>query len=73
MKDVLKTNNVVLLSYAQSLLTDAGIESIVFDGHASVMDGSMGILPRRLMVADEDAGAAERLLRDGLSAAPPEL
>jgi hypothetical protein len=73
MKDVLKTNNVVLLSYAQSLLTDAGIESIVFDGHASVMDGSMGILPRRLMVADEDAGAAERLLRDGLNAAPPEL
>jgi hypothetical protein len=72
MKDVLKTNNVVLLSYAQSLLTDARIESVVFDSHASVMDGSMGILPRRLMVADDDVAQAERVLREGLKAAPPQ-
>ena len=70
MKDVLKTNNPVLLSYAQSLLTDAGIRSVVFDSHASVMDGSLGILPRRLMVADDDVRRAEALLRDGLNAKP---
>ncbi len=73
MKDVLKTNNQVLLSFAQSLLTDAGIESFIFDSHASIMDGSLGILPRRLMVADEDKERAASILREGLAAAPPEL
>jgi hypothetical protein len=61
----------VLLSYAQSLLNDAKIEAIVFDDNASVMDGSLGMLPRRLMVADEDFGLAQRILRDGLAAMPP--
>jgi hypothetical protein len=72
MKVVLKTNDVVLLSFAQSLLKDAQIEALVFDGNASVMDGSLGILPRRLMVDDEDFSQAQRILRDGLSAPAPE-
>ena len=72
MKVVLKTNDPVLLNYAQSLLNSAGIESIVFDTHASIMDGSLGILPRRLMVADEDFAPAERLIRDGVKALPSE-
>ena len=59
MRDVLKTNDAVLLNFAQALLADAGIEAIVFDGHMSVMDGSLGILPRRLMVADDDFSSAE--------------
>ena len=72
MRDVLKTNNAVLLNFAQVLLAAAGIEAIVFDGHMSVMDGSLGILPRRLMVADDDFSQAERVLKDGLSDdAPP--
>ena len=66
MRAVVKTNDAVLLSFAQAVLRDAGITSIVFDGHASVMDGSLGILPRRLMVADEDFTEAERLLRESL-------
>jgi hypothetical protein len=73
MRPVLKTNDPVLLSFARSLLSDADIESVVFDENASVMDGSLGILPRRLMVADEDGAQAERVLREGLSAAPPEM
>ena len=72
MRDVLKTNNAVLLNFAQVLLADAGIEAVVFDGHVSVMDGSLGILPRRLMVDDEDFNQAQRILRDGLSAPAPE-
>ncbi len=72
MKAVLKTNNPVLLNYAQSLLRDAGIASVTFDENASVMDGSLGILPRRLMVSDEDFYRANALLRDGLTAMPPE-
>jgi hypothetical protein len=66
MRDVLKTNNAVLLNFAQVLLADAGIEAVIFDGHVSVMDGSLGILPRRLMVADDDFSRAERLIKEGL-------
>ena len=72
MKLVLRTNDPVLLDFAQSLLRCAGIESVVLDMHASIMDGSLGILPRRLMVADEDFAPAERLIRDGVKALPPE-
>jgi hypothetical protein len=71
MQAILKTNNVVLLSFAQSLLSDARIESLVFDGNASVMDGSLGILPRRLMVADEDYEPARRILRDYITSELP--
>jgi hypothetical protein len=63
MRAVLKSNNPVLLSYATNLLGQEGIESIIFDENASVMDGSMGFLPRRLMVLDEDFARADRLLR----------
>ncbi|HVP86008.1 MAG TPA: DUF2007 domain-containing protein [Rhizomicrobium sp.] len=66
MREVLKSNNPVDLSYAEAVLKDAGIPSVVFDDHMSVMDGSMVILPRRLMVADEDAEAAKALLKDAL-------
>ena len=71
MKVVLKTNNPVLLNYAQSLLTDARIRSVIFDENASIMDGSLGVLPRRLMVADEDVAPATRILRDGLNETAP--
>lgn len=67
MRDVLKTNNPVMLDFAQVLLADAGIQAIVFDDHMSVMDGSLGILPRRLMVADDDVARATAILKDGLS------
>ena len=71
MKAVLKTNDVVLLSFAQSLLKDAQIETLLLDENASIMDGSLGILPRRLMVADDDFLQAQRILRDALNSEPP--
>lgn len=71
MREVLKTNNPVELNFAEVVLADAGIELIVFDGHMSVMDGSMVILPRRLMVADAVADRAEKILREALADAPP--
>jgi hypothetical protein len=66
MRAVLKTIDPVILGYAANLLSQEGIESVVFDTHASVMDGSMGFLPRRLMVLDEDFDRAEQLLRAAL-------
>ncbi len=63
MRAVLKSTNPVVLNYAVNLLEQEGIEAVVFDTHASVMDGSIGILPRRLMVLDEDFDRAQKLLR----------
>jgi hypothetical protein len=71
MRAILKTVDPVLLDYAANLLSQEGIESVVFDSHASVMDGSMGFLPRRLMVLDEDFVRAERLLREAIPDAIP--
>ena len=68
---VLKSVNPVVLSYAADVLTQAGIESVVFDTHASIMDGSMAMVPRRLMVLDEDFERADRLLRDAVPEAMP--
>jgi hypothetical protein len=68
MQEVLKSNNPVELSYAQALLKDAGIACVVFDDHMSVLDGSMVILPRRIMVDDEDLSLATTILGDGLKA-----
>ena len=62
MKELIRTNNAVYLSFAQAVLKDAGIETLVFDGHMSILEGSIGALPRRLMVADEDETEARRLL-----------
>ena len=71
MRPVLKTIDPVTLSYAVHVLEEAGIETVVFDENASVMDGSMGFLPRRLMVLDEDFAQAERLLKAAVPQAMP--
>ena len=66
MRAILKTNNPVVLNFAEVLLKDAGIAAVVLDAAASIMDGSTGMVPRRLMVADEDFEQALRVLTDGL-------
>jgi hypothetical protein len=72
LREVLKTNDPVELSFAEAVLADAGIDAVVFDGHMSVMDGSMVILPRRLMVSDGDEIRARAILAEALTAKPPE-
>jgi hypothetical protein len=65
MKELFRTNNAVYLSFAQAVLKDAGIDTLLFDAHMSVMDGSIGALPRRLMVVyDEQLERARRILAD---------
>lgn len=54
MREVLRTNDLVLLSYALHVLSEAGVEGHVFDGHMSALEGSIGALPRRLMVEEDD-------------------
>jgi putative signal transducing protein len=62
MKELLRTNDVVRLSWAQALLRDAGIECLVLDHHTSLVEGSIGAIPRRLMVAMHDHSRAAMLL-----------
>lgn len=59
---IIKTTNPVTLNYAQAILKDADIACFVFDQHTSLIDGSVGAIPRRLMVIDEDERAARRAL-----------
>lgn len=61
-KEVLRSNNLVYLSFAEAVLAEAGIETLVFDSHMSVMEGSVGALPRRLMVDDDMVDRARALL-----------
>lgn len=64
MRAVATSNNPVRLSFLTALLADAGIEVVLLDAHTSVLEGSIGAIPRRLMVRDEDFGRASRILRD---------
>jgi Putative prokaryotic signal transducing protein len=63
MKELLRTNDAVRLSWLQSVLADAGVTSIVLDQHTSVIEGSIGAIPRRLMVDDADHFRATAILR----------
>ena len=62
MKELLRTNNPVRLSWLQTLLQDSGIETLVLDHHTSLIEGNIGAIPRRLMVADRDYHRARTLL-----------
>ena len=64
MIELIRTNDAVILSFVQSLLRDAGIECLVADQNMSVLDGSIGILPRRVLIAEDDAEEAKKLLAD---------
>lgn len=64
MRELLRTNDIVLLSYASHLLEEAGITAYVFDGYMSAVEGSIGALPRRLMVEDEEYLRARSILDD---------
>jgi hypothetical protein len=62
MKELLRSNDQVLLSFMSSLLEEAGIGFIVLDTNMSVLEGSIGILPRRVLVEDARIAEARNLL-----------
>ena len=64
MRIIVITNNLVRLSFLMALLRDAGIDTILLDGHVSAMEGSIGAIPRRLAVAEADEVQALRVLRE---------
>jgi hypothetical protein len=63
-EELLRTNDPVLLSFVEALLREARIAHAVADRNMSVIEGSLGILPRRVLVASDELAAARRLLHD---------
>lgn len=64
MREVVRTNDTVLISALEALLTAAEIHHMVADGYISALEGSIGVLPRRILVVDDDVTRAISLLRE---------
>lgn len=64
MKELLRTTDPTVIAFATALLDGEGITAFAIDVHMSALEGSIGILPRRLMVREMDHGRARRVLTD---------
>ena len=62
--ELVRTNDIVLISLIESLLRQAEIEHIVLDQHTSILEGSIGAIQMRIMVIKEEANAARRLMKE---------
>ena len=64
MKELLRTNDITVIAYANAILNDSGINAFEIDVNTSILEGSIGILPRRLMVCESDLTVAQNLMQD---------
>jgi len=64
MREILRTNDAVIVCVVGALLEGAKIQHLVLDQNMSVLEGSLGILPRRVLVAETQVLRARQLLRD---------
>ena len=64
MRELVRTNDVVLVSVVGALLDSANIHHLVLDQNMSIIKGSLGVLPRRILVHEDDNREARQLLRD---------
>ena len=64
MRELVRANDAVLVSAVGALLDGAGIKYLVLDQNMSVIEGSLGILPRRILGGDDDAMQARRIMKD---------
>ncbi|HEX3973956.1 MAG TPA: DUF2007 domain-containing protein [Stellaceae bacterium] len=64
MRELLRTNDTVRLSWLQAMLASAGIEAVILDTHTSIIEGSAGAIPRRLMVREDDEARAKAVLKE---------
>ena len=61
MKELLRTNDITVIAYANAILNGSGIDLFELDVNTSILEGSIGILPRRLMVCEADLSVAQSL------------
>ena len=64
MKEILRTTDPTIIPFSTALLRAEDIDCFVMDVHMSVLEGGIGLFPRRLLVADRDAFRARAVLRD---------
>jgi hypothetical protein len=64
LRELVRTNDAVLISAIEALLNGADIPHMVVDQNMSVLEGSIGIFPRRILVADDEIQVARQLLED---------
>lgn len=64
MKELFRTTDPTLIPFASAMLRAEGIECFDLDVHMSILEGSIGVMPRRLMVADQNYFRASAILRD---------
>ena len=64
MKELLRTNDPTIIAFAQAMLNGEGITSFELDSNISILEGSIGLFPKRLVVADRDHFRAAAILRD---------
>jgi hypothetical protein len=68
LRELVRTNDMVLVSAVGALLDGANIHHLVLDQNMSIIEGSLGVLPRRILVHDDDHREARQILSDaGLS------
>jgi len=63
-RELVRTNDAVLVSAVGALLDSADIPHVVLDQNMSILEGSLGIIPRRVLVAEDRIQAARRLLQE---------
>jgi hypothetical protein len=68
MVELVRSNDLVYLSWVEAQLAEAGIHCLLTDQYTSVIEGSIGAIPRRLLVDGEDLPRALRLLREAEAA-----
>lgn len=68
MVELVRSNDLVYLSWVEAQLADAGIGCLLTDQYTSVIEGSIGAIPRRLLVDDDDLPRARQLLREAEAA-----
>ncbi|HTK14224.1 MAG TPA: DUF2007 domain-containing protein [Xanthobacteraceae bacterium] len=64
MRELIRANDPVLVSAVVALLEGAGLRPLVLDQNMSVLEGSIGILQRRIMMIDDEFAQARRLVTD---------
>ena len=64
MRELVRTNDAVMISAIEALLKAAHIAHMIVDQNMSVLEGSIGIFPRRILVGEDQLPAARRLLAD---------
>ena len=64
MKEVIRTNNLILISRVQTILDDAGIQNKLLDTHASNIEGNISAIQRRLVVSNDDFHQSQKLIND---------